>query len=36
MTPYSYKLMQIAAYDIPVTCATEDAEVKRAAVWKLR
>lgn len=30
------KLDQIAAYDIPVTRALEDAEVKRAAVWKLR
>ncbi|MGQ0532266.1 MAG: class I SAM-dependent methyltransferase [Caulobacteraceae bacterium] len=30
------KLDQIAAYDIPVTLALEDAEVKRAAVWKLR
>jgi len=30
------KLEQIAANDIPVTRALEDAEVKRAAVWKLR
>jgi predicted nicotinamide N-methyase len=30
------KLEQIAAYDIPVTRALEDAEVKRAAVWKVR
>lgn len=30
------KLEQIAEYDIPVTRALEDAEVKRAAVWKLR
>jgi predicted nicotinamide N-methyase len=30
------RLEQIAAYDIPVTRALEDAEVKRAAVWKLR
>lgn len=30
------KLEQIAAYDIPVTRALEDAEIKRAAVWKLR
>jgi predicted nicotinamide N-methyase len=30
------KLAQIAAYDIPVTRALEDAELKRAAVWKLR
>ncbi|WP_395645536.1 class I SAM-dependent methyltransferase [Terricaulis sp.] len=30
------KLEQVAAYDIPVTRALEDAEVKRAAVWKLR
>lgn len=30
------KLDQIAAYDIPVTRALEDAEIKRAAVWKLR
>ena len=30
------KLEQIGAYDIPVTRALEDAEVKRAAVWKLK
>jgi predicted nicotinamide N-methyase len=30
------KLEQIASYDIPVTRALEDAEVKRAAVWSLR
>ena len=30
------KLEQIAAYNIPVTRALEDAEVKRAAVWKLK
>jgi predicted nicotinamide N-methyase len=30
------KLEQIAAYDIPVTRALEDAEIKRAAVWKLK
>jgi predicted nicotinamide N-methyase len=30
------QLEQIAAYDIPVTRALEDAELKRAAVWKLR
>lgn len=30
------KLDQITAYDIPVTRALEDAEVKRAAVWKLK
>jgi predicted nicotinamide N-methyase len=30
------ELEQIAAYDIPVTRALEDAELKRAAVWKLR
>lgn len=30
------RLEQIAAYDIPVTRALEDAELKRAAVWKLR
>ncbi|MND06786.1 hypothetical protein D3C83_283730 [compost metagenome] len=30
------KLEQIAAYDIPVTRALEDSEIKRAAVWKLR
>lgn len=30
------KLDQIAAYDIPVTRALEDAELKRAAVWRLR
>ena len=29
-------LEQIAAYDIPVTRALEDAEIKRAAVWRLR
>lgn len=29
-------LEQIAAYDIPVTRALEDAELKRAAVWRLR
>ena len=31
-----HKLIQIAAYDIPVTRALEDAELKRAAVWELR
>ncbi len=30
------KLEQIVAYDIPVTRALEDAEVKRAAVWRLK
>jgi predicted nicotinamide N-methyase len=30
------KLQQIAAYDIPVTRALEDAELKRAAVWRLK
>lgn len=30
------KLTQIAAYDIPVTRALEDSELKRAAVWALR
>ena len=30
------KLEQVAAYDIPVTRALEDAEVKRAAVWRLK
>jgi predicted nicotinamide N-methyase len=30
------QLEQIAAYDIPVTRALEDAEIKRAAVWKLK
>lgn len=30
------RLTQIAAYDIPVTRALEDAELKRAAVWALR
>lgn len=30
------RLEQIAAYDIPVTRALEDAEVKRAAVWRLK
>jgi predicted nicotinamide N-methyase len=29
------QLDQIAAYDIPVTRALEDADVKRAAVWRL-
>lgn len=30
------KLIEIAAYNIPVTRALEDAELKRAAVWRLR
>jgi predicted nicotinamide N-methyase len=30
------KLQQIAAYDVPVTRALEDAELKRAAVWRLK
>jgi predicted nicotinamide N-methyase len=30
------KLEQIAVYDIPVTRALEDAEVKRAAVWRIK
>jgi predicted nicotinamide N-methyase len=30
------RLEQIAAYDIPVTRALEDAEIKHAAVWKLK
>ncbi|HVV34784.1 MAG TPA: 50S ribosomal protein L11 methyltransferase [Vitreimonas sp.] len=30
------KLEQIAAYTIPVTRALEDAEIKRAAVWRLK
>lgn len=30
------QLEQIAAYDVPVTRALEDAEVKRAAVWRLK
>lgn len=30
------KLTQIAIYDIPVTRALEDSEVKRTAVWTLR
>lgn len=30
------KLEQIAAYDIPVTRALEDSELKRAAVWRLK
>ena len=30
------KLEKIAAYDIPVTRALEDAEVKRASVWRLQ
>jgi predicted nicotinamide N-methyase len=30
------RLEQIAAYDIPVTRALEDADVKRAAVWRLK
>ncbi len=29
------RLEQIAAYDIPVTRALEDSELKRAAVWRL-
>lgn len=29
------QLEQVAAYDVPVTRALEDAEVKRAAVWRL-
>ena len=31
-----HKLTQVAVYDIPVTRALEDAELKRAAVWRLR
>jgi len=31
-----HKLEQIAAYNIPVTRALEDAEIKRAAVWRLK
>jgi predicted nicotinamide N-methyase len=30
------KLIEIAAYNIPVTRALEDSELKRAAVWRLR
>jgi predicted nicotinamide N-methyase len=30
------QLEQITAYDVPVTRALEDAQVKRAAVWRLR
>lgn len=30
------QLEQVAAYDVPVTRMLEDAEVKRAAVWKLK
>lgn len=30
------RLEQVAAYDVPVTRALEDAEVKRAAVWRLK
>lgn len=30
------KLEQIAVYNIPVSRALEDAEIKRAAVWRLR
>jgi predicted nicotinamide N-methyase len=30
------KLEQIAAYDVPVSRALEDAEVKRAGVWRIR
>lgn len=30
------KLVEIAAYNIPVTRALEDSELKRAAVWRLR
>jgi predicted nicotinamide N-methyase len=30
------RLVQIAAYDIPVTRALEDSELKRAAVWRLK
>ncbi len=30
------KLEKIAAYDIPVTRALEDAELKRATVWRLK
>jgi predicted nicotinamide N-methyase len=30
------KLVEVAAYDIAVTRALEDAELKRAAVWRLR
>lgn len=30
------RLEQVVAYDIPVSRALEDAEVKRAAVWRLR
>ena len=30
------QLEQVAAYDVPVTRMLEDAEIKRAAVWKLK
>jgi predicted nicotinamide N-methyase len=30
------QLVRIASYDVPVSRALEDAEVKRAAVWKLK
>ena len=30
------KLEKLASYDVPVTRALEDAEVKRAGVWRLR
>ena len=30
------KLEQLAAYEVPVSRALEDAEIKRAAVWRLR
>jgi len=30
------QLEQVAAYDIPVTRALEDSELKRAAVWRLK
>ena len=30
------ELAQIAEYEVPVTRALEDAEIKRAAVWKLK
>lgn len=30
------QLQQLAAYDVPVTRALEDSELKRAAVWRLK
>jgi predicted nicotinamide N-methyase len=30
------ELEQLAAYEVPVSRALEDAEIKRAAVWRLK